>query len=127
MVTISQLMTRQLVALPAGTSVVEAARAMNNNRIGSVFVEQNKSIVGIVTEPDIVRKVVGESKQPFFVSVESIMSSPVIGIDERRPITEAADLMQQHGTRHLAVMKSGAIVGVLSVRDLLQPVAIDEF
>ena len=127
MVTISQLMTRQLVALPAGTSVVEAARAMNNNRIGSVFVEQNKSIVGIVTEPDIVRKVVGESKQPFFVSVESIMSSPVIGIDERRPITEAADLMQQHGTRHLAVMKSGAIVGVLSVRDLLQPVSIDEF
>lgn len=127
MVTIGQLMTRQLVALPAGTSVVEAARAMNNNRIGSVFVEQNKSIVGIVTEPDIVRKVVGESKQPFFVSVESIMSSPVIGIDERRPITEAADLMQQHGTRHLAVMKSGAIVGVLSVRDLLQPVSIDEF
>ena len=127
MVTISQLMTRQLVALPAGTSVVEAARAMNNNKIGSVFVEQNKSIVGIVTEPDIVRKVVGESKQPFFVSVESIMSSPVIGIDERRPITEAADLMQQHGTRHLAVMKSGAIVGVLSVRDLLQPVSIDEF
>ena len=127
MVTIGQLMTRQLVALPAGTSVVEAARAMNNNRIGSVFVEQNKSIVGIVTEPDIVRKVVGESKQPFFVSVESIMSSPVIGIDERRPITEAADLMQQHGTRHLAVMKSGTIVGVLSVRDLLQPVSIDEF
>jgi len=120
-------MTRQLVALPAGTSVVEAARAMNNNKIGSVFVEQNESIVGIVTEPDIVRKVVGESKQPFFVSVESIMSSPVIGIDERRPITEAADLMQQHGTRHLAVMKSGAIVGVLSVRDLLQPVSIDEF
>ena len=127
MVTIGQLMTRQLVALPAGTSVVEAARAMNNNRIGSVFVEQNKSIVGIVTEPDIVRKVVGESKQPIFVSVESIMSSPVIGIDERRPITEAADLMQQHGTRHLAVMKSGAIVGVLSVRDLLQPVSIDDF
>jgi CBS domain-containing protein len=35
--------------------------------------------------------------------------------------------MQQHGTRHLAVMKSGAIVGVLSVRDLLQPVSVDEF
>ena len=47
MVTISQLMTRQLVALPAGTSVVEAARVMNNNKIGSVFVEQNDSIVGI--------------------------------------------------------------------------------
>ena len=127
MVTINQLMTRQLVALPAGTSVVEAARTMNHNKIGSVFVRQNERIVGIVTEPDIVRKVVGESKQPYFVPVESIMSSPVIGIDEKRPITEAADLMQQHGTRHLAVMKSGSIVGILSVRDLLQPVSVDEF
>jgi len=59
--------------------------------------------------------------------VKSIMSSPVIGIDERRPITEAADLMERNGTRHLAVLKSGDIVGVLSVRDLLHPVSIDEF
>ena len=44
-----------------------------------------------------------------------------------RDLAAFADLMQQHGTRHLAVMKSGAIVGVLSVRDLLQPVSIDEF
>ena len=127
MVTISQLMTRNLVKFQAGTSVDEAARMMTERKVGSVFVEQNERLVGIVTEPDIVRKVVGESRQPYIVQVESIMSTPVIGIDERRPITEAADLMQQHGTRHLAVMKSGAIVGVLSVRDLLQPVSVDEF
>jgi CBS domain-containing protein len=127
MVTISQLMTRDLVKVQAGTSVDKAARMMTECKVGSLFVEQNQRLVGIVTEPDIVRKVVGESRQPYFVQVESIMSTPVIGIDERRPITEAADLMQQHGTRHLAVMNSGAIVGVLSVRDLLQPVSVDEF
>lgn len=127
MVTISQLMTRNLVKVQAGTSVDKAARVMTECKVGSLFVEQNQRLVGIVTEPDIVRKVVGESRQPYFVQVESIMSTPVIGIDERRPITEAADLMQQHGTRHLAVMNSGAIVGVLSVRDLLQPVSVDEF
>ena len=70
MVTINQLMTRQVVTLPAGASVVEAARVMNHNKIGSVFVHQNARIVGIVTEPDIVRKVVGESRQAFFVPVE---------------------------------------------------------
>jgi CBS domain-containing protein len=126
-VTISQLMTKDLIKVQAGTSVDKAAKMMTQWRVGSVLVEQNDRLVGIVTEPDIVRKVVGESRQPFFVKVESIMSTPVIGIDERRPITEAADLMQQHGTRHLAVTKSGTIVGVLSVRDLLQPVSIDEF
>ncbi|MFO0768296.1 MAG: hypothetical protein U0231_16260 [Nitrospiraceae bacterium] len=53
------------------------------------------------------------------------MSSPVICIDERRSVTEAADLMQQHQTRHLAVSQSGAIVEPTSVRDLLHPVSID--
>lgn len=127
MVTIGQLMTRKLVTVQAGTSVAEAAKVMNARHVGSVFIEQNKRLVGIVTESDIVRKVVGENKPAHGVSVESIMSSPVISLDERRQITEAADMMQQHHTRHLGVVKAGAIVGVLSVRDLLQPVSVDEF
>lgn len=127
MVTISQLMTRDLIKVQAGTSVGKAAKMMTECKVGSLFVEQNERLVGIVTEPDIVRRVVGESRQPDLVQVEAIMSTPVIGIDERRPITEAADLMQHHGTRHLAVMNNGAIIGVLSVRDLLQPVSVDEF
>lgn len=126
MITVDKLMTRDLVDLPAGTSAIEAAKLMKTRRVGSVFVRQEDRIVGIVTEPDIVRKVVGAERVPYYVPVEDIMSSPVIGIDVRRPITEAADLMEQHGTRHLAVLKAGAIVGVLSVRDLLHPVSVDE-
>lgn len=127
MVTVSQLMKRELVTVQAGTSAVEAAKLMASRKIGSVFVEDGDRIVGIVTEPDIVRKVVGTDRIPNFLPVDDIMSAPVIGIDERRPITEAADLMQTHGTRHLAVFRTGSIVGVLSVRDLLHPVSIDEF
>lgn len=127
MVTIGQLMSTELVKVQVGTTVMEAAKVMGERKIGSLFVEQDNRVVGIVTEPDIVRKVVGTSQPPSFTQVESIMSSPVICIDERRPVTEAADLMQQHQTRHLAVSQSGAIVGILSVRDLLHPVAIDEF
>lgn len=127
MVTVSDLMTKTLVTVPVGTSTADAAKVMNERQVGSVFIEQNNRVVGIVTESDIVRKVVGENKPVHCVSVESIMSSPVISLDERRSITEAADLMQSHRTRHLGVVQSGAIIGVLSVRDLLQPVAIDEF
>ena len=63
---------------------------------------------------------------PYYVPVEDIMSSPVIGIDGRRPITEAANIMQQYGTRHLAVYNDGSVIGVLSVRDLLHSVSVDE-
>lgn len=127
MVTVDQIMTRKIIQLEAGTSAVEAAKLMKTHKIGSVFIKKEADIIGIVTEPDIVRKVVGTDRMPYFIPVEEIMSSPVIGIDERRPITEAADLMEQHGTRHLAVFQSGQVVGVLSVRDLLHPVSIDEF
>lgn len=127
MVTAKHLMKHDLAKVPHMASAVDAARVMKERRIGSVFVEQNARIVGIVTETDIVREVTGASLPAHLVRVKDIMSSPVVGIDERRPITEAADLMERNGTRHLAVLKSGEIVGVLSVRDLLHPVSIDEF
>ncbi len=127
MLAIRQLMTPELVTVESGTSVIDAAKLMRTHRIGSVFVEREDAIVGIVTESDIVRKVVGHDRAPYFIPVDQIMSEPVIGIEEHRPITEAADLMEEHGTRHLAVIRAGQIVGVVSVRDLLHPVSIDEF
>lgn len=126
MVTVDQLMAKSLVNMDAGMSAMEAAKLMKLHRVGSVLVKRDNRIVGIVTEPDIIRKVIGAERIPYYVRVEEIMSSPVVGIDSRRPLTEAADLMEQHGTRHLAVFNGGSVVGVLSVRDLLHPVAIDE-
>lgn len=127
MVTTRQLMKTDLATVSCGASVLEAAKLMRERRIGSVFVEQRGRIVGIVTETDIVRRVVADCHCPQTTLVRDIMSSPVIGIDEARPVTDAADLMDRNRTRHLAVMRSGNIVGVLSVRDLLRPVEIDEF
>jgi CBS domain-containing protein len=127
MVTTKQLMKNDLAKVPHMASAADAAGIMKQRKIGSVFVEQNARIIGIVTETDIVREVVGANLPAQHIRVRDIMSSPVVGIDERRPITEAADLMERNGTRHLAVLKSGDIVGVLSVRDLLHPVSIDEF
>lgn len=127
MITVGNLMKKELVTVDAGTSVVEAAKLMKTCNVGSVLVSQEGRIVGIVTESDIVKKFVGTDKVPYFIPVDQIMSSPVLGIEERRPITEAADLMNKHRTRHLGVTKEGALVGVVSVRDFLQPVAIDEF
>ena len=127
MIPVERLMTKKLVHIEVGRSAIDAAKLMKTFKVGSVLVKKQDDIVGIVTEPDIIRKVIGDDKIPYYVPVESIMSSPVVGIDGRRPITEAADVMEQHGTRHLAVLKGDVIVGILSVRDLLHPVSVDEF
>lgn len=127
MVTVGKLMTPRPVTIDARATIREATKLMRERNIGSLFVHRVGTIEGILTEADIVRKVVGAELDPASTAVGAVMSSPLIGIDERHPITEAADLMDQHKTRHLAVTKSGSVVGVLSVRDLLHPVSIDEF
>ncbi|MGE0645228.1 MAG: cyclic nucleotide-binding/CBS domain-containing protein [Nitrospira sp.] len=127
MVTVGNLMQKEMVTVDVGTSVVEAAKLMRACNVGSVFVAYQAQVIGIVTESDIVKKFVGAEKTPYFVPVEDIMSSPVPGIEERRPLTEAADLMDKHRTLHLGVTNDGALVGMVSVRDFLRPVSIDEF
>jgi len=127
MIKVGQLMKTNLVSVPAGATISAAAVTMRQEAIGSVFVERQGELVGIVTEADIVRKVVGLNRLPDRIFVEEIMSTPIIGIEDSRPIIEAADLMESHQTRHLAVTKGGAIIGVMSVRDLLHPVSVDEF
>ncbi len=127
MVQVKELMQPVVVSVPVGTSISDVAEIMSERHFGSVFVEDKGSIVGIVTETDIVRKVVGLFRHPSITQVETVMSKPVIGVRQHAPITEAADLMDNHQTRHLAVMSEQSIVGVLSVRDLLHPVSIDEF
>ena len=85
MLTVDQLMTKSLVNIEYGRSAIEAAKLMKTHKVGSVFVQKDNRIIGIVTEPDIIRKVVGAERVPYYVPVEEIMSSPVIGIDWRRP------------------------------------------
>jgi CBS domain-containing protein len=126
MVTVEHLMKRDLITVTTGTSVVEAAKLMKENNVGSVLVTLQGRVVGIVTESDVVKKFVGAEKTPYFLPVDEIMSSPVVGIEAGRPITEAADLMNRHRTRHLGVTQFGTFVGVVSVRDFLRPVAVDD-
>ncbi|GJL67356.1 MAG: hypothetical protein NPIRA05_23270 [Nitrospirales bacterium] len=127
MIRVEELMKQDLASVNCGDLVSLAATLMRIRRIGCVFVEQQGHIVGIVTEADIVRKVVSTRRSPDQTTVETIMTAPVITIDQDAPIFEAADLMDRSGTRHLAVTHREDIVGIVSVRDLLHPVAIDEF
>ena len=127
MVTVGQLMKAELITVDAGTSVIDAAKLMKTCNVCSVLIAERGRIIGIVTESDIVKKVIGSDRGPYFIPVEDIMSAPIVGIEERCPLTEAAELMNKHRTRHLGVMKSGSLIGILSVRDLLQPVSVGEF
>jgi len=126
MVRVEQLMTRELACIEATQSVSAASNMLRIKNISSLLVMQGSEMVGIVTESDIVRKVVAFHLQAEFVQVQQIMSTPIVSIDETESIFEAAGIMKASGTRHLAVGNEEQVLGMLSVRDLLAPISRDE-
>jgi len=119
MSTVSRIMTKRPKTIGPKTSVVSAAKAMRTARVGSLFVKKGKQLVGIVTDTDIVRRAVSTNKNLGKMTVEKIMTTPICSIEGSQPVDDAQDMMGDLGVRHLAVTQEGAIVGVISVRDLL--------
>ena len=126
MVRVEQLMTRELAWIESTQAVSTAANMMRVRKIGSLLVKKGSELIGIVTESDIVRKVVAVHLEPEFVQIQQIMSTPIVSIDETESIFEAAGIMKASKTRHLAVGNEDQVLGMLSVRDLLAPVSRDE-
>lgn len=121
MLTVGKIMSRNILKVDANTSVTEAAKIMRDKKVGCLLIEQNRKLTGIITEADIVRKIVADGKDPINTQVTAIMNSPIVTIDAEKSIIEANDLMDQGQIRHLAVAEEGRIVGIVSSRDIMHP------
>lgn len=116
---LNMLVNRKIVTINHTAKLREAARVMRDKQIGSLLVVKGGKTVGIISETDVTRRAVAEGLAPDQVTVETIMSSPVITLDIQSTPEMANDLMRDKGIRHLAVTESGEIIGIISVRDLL--------
>lgn len=128
MIPVKRVMARNLVTVDKHITVQEVAKLMGSKEVSSVLVLDKESgeIAGIVTERDIVKKVVAKGVDGSSYLVKGIMSSPLLTIDSSKTIFEAGDFMDQKKVRHLAVTESGKVVGVISIRDLINPSQYDE-
>ena len=100
------------------SSVSEAARIMDERAIGSVLIEENGRVIGIMTERDILRKIVAKGKNPDKVKVKEIMNDPVITIDANEDIFEASKIMDEKKIRRLIVVENGQIVGKITANSI---------
>ncbi len=126
MIPVKKIMTKRIIETGMNTTIREAARIMKEKGIGSLLIRKDQEILGIVTETDIVQKVVANGSDPSRTSVESIMSSPLLTIESEKSEIDAYDLMDERHVRHLAVTEGDRIVGVISVRDLLRSLYEEE-
>ena len=119
MSTVAQVMTKRPKAIGPKTSIVSAAKTMRQARVGSLMVKKGKQLIGIVTDTDIVRRAVATGKSLGKLTVDKVMTTPLCTIEGSQPVDDAQEMMGDLGVRHLAVTKGGAIVGVVSVRDVM--------
>jgi len=119
MTTIGQLMTRNLSFISEDASIQDAAKHMHTKRIGSLLVKKESEFLGIVTETDVVQAVAEQPEAVARLTVQEVMSRPIITIDRMMAPHYARDLMADRKIRHLGVTEEGKIIGIVSVRDLL--------
>ena len=109
----------KFVTVARDTDAQTAARIMRDRGIGSLFITNDKEIIGIVTDTDMMRRVVASGSDATKATVEQIMSAPIMTIEESKTLLDANDLMAQAHVRHLGVTREGKLVGVISVRELV--------
>lgn len=110
---------RQIIFVAPEDTVLEAARRMNAARIGAVVVfEPQNGVVGIFTERDVLRRIVGECRSPMTTLVREVMSSPVTCCRPTTPLTECKDVMTKKRLRHLPVIENGELQGMISSGDI---------
>ncbi len=124
MAAIRRQVTRDVVTLNASDPLADAARTMEERRIGSVAVRDGSRIVGLVTERDLMRTVCVLGRDPG-APIREAMRREIPSVQPSATESEVAAVMRDHTTRHLLVEEGGEVVGIISMRDIIQ-LMIDE-
>jgi len=101
-------------------SVLDAARLMNERRIGALVVTRGEHVVGIFTERDILNRVVAPQRNPAETPVCDVMSSPVACCAPDTTRAECSTVMKSRRIRHLPVVEGDRLVGIVSIGDILE-------
>lgn len=115
---------RSVVAIEPERTVTEAARLMNHAGVGCLAVVDGTRLVGVVTDRDLVRKVLAPGL-PADARVDSVMTLAPITVEASADLHDVFAVFRSHGIRRLPVVDQGRLVGVISIDDLLVELAAD--
>lgn len=108
------------------TTVLDAAKTMNQRRIGAVVVTDGDRVIGIFTERDILNRVVAAGKDPKTTPIGEVMTSPMACCRRDTSLVECKTVMSQKRIRHLPVVEDGKLYGMISAGDILAGEVADQ-
>ncbi|MHC4156027.1 MAG: CBS domain-containing protein [Planctomycetota bacterium] len=117
---VQHIMSRDVATVSPDEDVASAARIMVGRNISCVVVLENESVVGILTETDLVKRVVVNQRQRAEMKVAEVMSAPVESIGPNISAFDASLTIQARGFKHLPVLDNGRLVGIVTQTDLTE-------
>lgn len=117
---VRDVMAKNVKTVKTDDTVHAAVKKMNKFDIGSVIVTASGRPVGIITETNIMRRIVGPRMDPATIWAKDIMTGPLITTDPNADLTEAAKLMAKNNINRLPVMEGDKLVGLLSSTDIVK-------
>lgn len=117
--TVHDAMTSSVITVDPHTSVAQAAAIMSQKGIGCLIIKSNSEPEGLVTESDIITKVVSRDIQASQITVQEVMTKNLIRIDPGIDLNEAARTMAKNKIRRLPVVNNGVLVGILTSTDVM--------
>ena len=129
MLSVRQMLSEKgsaVVSITPDTSVFDALKVMSEKNIGAVLVMEDEELVGIFSERDYARKVILAGRSSKITEVKELMTCKVYCIDPSRTIQDVMELMNEHRFRHVPVMESEKVIGVLSSGDVMRGVVAEQ-
>jgi CBS domain-containing protein len=123
---VREAMTEDPRSIGPSASVVEAARLMRDEHVGSLPITDGDTLVGMITDRDITTRVVAEAANLATTSVRDVYSEDLISVGPDKDLEEALRLMARHQVRRLPVVEDGKLVGIVAQADIALPLGEDE-
>jgi CBS domain-containing protein len=120
---VKNIMSKGVLSVDAKMNVNDAAKMMEDGKVGAIIIMEDNTPVGIITDRDFAIKIVAHA-YPITTPVKKIMSSPLIGIDPEESVWTVAELMYTRKVRKIPVIEDDKVIGIVTATDLVNQFAV---
>ena len=125
MILIKDWMSKKIATVTESQTILDAVKLMDKQNIGSVVVVQGKKPVGILTERDMLRKVMAKGKEPKTILIKEVMTPNPKMLSEDATLLDVTKLMNKYGFRHIIIINAaGDLSGMVTAKDLIKLVSV---